>query len=130
MKLYNDEECSKKEERLFISLILIMAAILIAISITKCNAQSKARVDTIAIEYNCIKNYIVDDKQAKPKIYVVYKDSINDIEEIISMSMSTYEYVCNCIQYRIRPTLGIRLRNGQITSIVKYRTTYVRRRRL
>lgn len=95
---------------------------ILLLCVTVCNAQ-KAVVDTIKCNNDCIKNIIEIPSNNKTgvKIFVIYQDKNYDIDELIPISKSVYDYIQTCNQYGITPNLGIRVRNGQITSIVKYK---------
>jgi hypothetical protein len=42
-----------------------------------------------------------------------------NIQDIIPVSKTVYEYIRTAVEYGIQPELGIRLRDGNITSIIK-----------
>lgn len=104
---------------------LIVLAILIFISI-KCHGQrTTAVVDTIPCKIECIHKFITEPtKSGGERIYAVYNDIRNDVSDLIPVSQSVYKYIKLCELNAIKPKLGIRLRNGQITSIVKYKQHY------
>lgn len=112
---------------LVIGLLLILA-LMFTISAT---AQTKN--DTIPCNVECIKDYVVTvtDKGTK-KVYAIYDDDAYDIHDLIPVSNSTYDYILRCKDNHIQPNLGIKFRNGQISSLCRYKHTYlvVKRRRL
>ena len=59
------------------------------------------------------------------KYMAVYVDKSVGFSEIIPVSKSVVDYINVCKQFSIEPTLGIRLRNGVITSIVRYKIKFV-----
>lgn len=94
---------------------------------SKCHAQQKAAIDTMACKVECIKQ-IVQKPSANGKTVkylAVYVDKSAGFSEIIPISKSVVDYISTCKQFSIEPTLGIRLRNGVITSIVRYKIKFV-----
>ena len=94
---------------------------------SKCRAQQKAAIDTMACKVECIKQ-IVQKPSANGKTVkymAVYVDKSAGFSEIIPISKSVVDYISTCKQFSIEPTLGIRLRNGVITSIVRYKIKFV-----
>ena len=94
---------------------------------SKCRAQQKAAIDTMTCKVECIKQIVqkpsVNGKTVK---YLgVYVDKSAGYSEIIPISKSVVDYISTCKQFSIEPTLGIRLRNGVITSIVRYKIKFV-----
>ena len=93
----------------------------------KCQAQQKAVIDTMTCKVECIKQ-IVQKPSANGKTVkymAVYVDKSAGFSEIIPISKSVVDYIGTCKQFSIEPTLGIRLRNGVITSIVRYKIKFV-----
>ena len=99
-------------------------------AVSKCNAQStqKAQIDTMSCNITCIDKY-VEEKTSNGKVryYAVYNDTKNDISELIPVSQSVMSYIKLCSENSIRPSLGIKLKNGQIQSLIKYKAKYIRR---
>ena len=94
---------------------------------SKCNAQQKAAIDTMTCKVECIKQ-IVQKPSANGKTVkymAVYVDKSAGFSEIIPISKNVVDYISTCKQFSIEPTLGIRLRNGVITSIVRYKIKFV-----
>ena len=93
----------------------------------KCQAQQKAAIDTMVCKVECIKQ-IVQKPSANGKTVkymAVYVDKSAGFSEIIPISKSVVDYISTCKQFSLEPTLGIRLRNGVITSIVRYKIKFV-----
>ena len=94
---------------------------------SKCHAQQKAAIDTMVCKVECIKQIVqkpsVNGKTVK--YLAVYVDKSAGFSEIIPISKSVVDYIGTCKQFSIEPTLGIRLRNGVITSIVRYKIKFV-----
>ena len=95
--------------------------ILLALSVTHCHAQTKqpAKIDTISCNNTAIKKFVSKDNGKTVKVYVVYNDEKTGISDIIPVSKSVYEYIETCRENGIKPSLGIRLRNGNISGIIK-----------
>ena len=94
---------------------------------SKCQAQQKAEIDTMVCKVECIKQIVqkpsVNGKTVK--YMAVYVDKSAGFSEIIPISKSVVDYIDTCKQFSLEPTLGIRLRNGVITSIVRYKIKFV-----
>lgn len=111
-----------------------VAATIIAIIIMlvgqKCSAQTKAQYDTIYCNVECIKKFSFEQKDCskKRKIYAVYVDEKNNILDLIPVSESVYSYVALCKSNGIRPSLGIKLRNGEIYSLIKVKPKYIKKK--
>ena len=108
-------------------LIAIVVIMILLFMTSKCRAQQKAAIDTMACKVECIKQ-IVQKPSANGKTVkylAVYVDKSAEFSEIIPISKSVVDYISTCKQFSIEPTLGIRLRNGAITSIVRYKIKFV-----
>ena len=77
----------------------------------------------------CIKQIVQqpNDNGKAVKYLAAYIDKSVGFSEIIPISKSVVDYINTCKQFSIEPTLGIRLRNGVITSIVRYKIKFVRK---
>lgn len=100
---------------------LVLIAVVLAIFPIRCKAQ-----DTIPCRNECIQKVLEFPtvKGDRTKLYVVYVDEKNDIQDLIPVSRSVYDYMNLCKDNGVKPTLGIRIKNGQIVSIVKYKRKY------
>ena len=108
-------------------LIAIIVIMILLFMTSKCNAQQKAAIDTMTCKVECIKK-IVQKPSANGKTVkylAVYVDKSAGFSEIIPISKNVVDYISTCKQFSIEPTLGIRLRNGVITSIVRYKIKFV-----
>ena len=108
-------------------LIAIIVIMILLFMTSKCRAQQKAAIDTMTCKVECIKQ-IVQKPSANGKTVkylAVYVDKSAGFSEIIPISKSVVDYISTCKQFSIEPTLGIRLRNGVITSIVRYKIKFV-----
>lgn len=109
------------------SLIALVVIIILLLLTSKCHAQQKAEIDTMVCKVECIKQ-IVQKPSANGKnvkYMAVYIDKTAGFSEIIPISKSVVDYINVCKQFSVEPTLGIRLRNGVITSIVRYKIKFV-----
>ena len=124
VKLY--EKPDKHNPGPLIALIII---ILLLLMTSKCNAQQKAAIDTMVCKVECIKQIAQQPSSngKNVKYMAVYIDKSAGFSEIIPVSKSIVDYINTCKQFSIEPTLGIRLRNGVITSIVRYKIKFVRK---
>ena len=108
-------------------LIAIIVIMILLFMTSKCRAQQKAVIDTMVCKVECIKQ-IVQKPSANGKTVkymAVYVDKSAGFSEIIPISKNVVDYIDTCKQFSIEPTLGIRLRNGVITSIVRYKIKFV-----
>lgn len=124
VKLY--EKPDKQNPGPLIAIVIIVILLLLT---SKCQAQQKAAIDTMVCKVECIKQ-IVQQPNANGetvKYLAAYIDKSAGFSEIIPISKSVVDYINTCKQFSIEPTLGIRLRNGVITSIVRYKIKFVRK---
>ena len=109
-------------------IIAIIVIIILLTSTAKCHAADPVKVDTMVCKTECIKQ-IVKKPSANGKsvkLYAVYVDNSIKFSEIIPISKSVVDYIETCKQFSIKPTLGIRLRNGVVSSIVRYKIKFVK----
>ena len=109
------------------TLIALVVIILLLLLTSKCHAQQKAAIDTMVCKVECIKQIVQQPSSngKTVKYMAVYVDKSAGFSEIISVSKSVVDYINVCKQFSVEPTLGIRLRNGVITSIVRYKIKFV-----
>ena len=108
--------------------LIALAVIVILLLLTsKCHAQQKAAIDTMVCKVECIKQIVQQPSSngKTVKYMAVYIDKNIGFSEIIPVSKSVVDYINVCKQFSVEPTLGIRLRNGVITSIVRYKIKFV-----
>ena len=108
-------------------LIAIIVIMILLFMTSKCHAQQKAAIDTMACKVECIKQ-IVQKPSANGKTVkylALYVDKSAGFSEVIPISKSVVDYINTCKKFSLEPTLGIRLRNGVITSIVRYKIKFV-----
>lgn len=110
-------------------LIAIVIIVMLLLMTSKCHAQQKAAIDTMVCKVECIKQIVQQPSSngKTVKYMAVYIDKSAGFSEIIPISKSVVDYINTCKQFSIEPTLGIRLRNGVITSIVRYKIKFVRK---
>ena len=121
VKLYEEPDHSSGP------LIAIVVIITLLLMTSKCHAQQKAVIDTMTCKVECIKQIVQKPSSngKTVKYMAVYVDKSAGFSEIIPISKSVVDYISTCKQFSIEPTLGIRLRNGVITSIVRYKIKFV-----
>lgn len=109
-------------------IVFLFISLLVA---TSCFAQQKQEVqlDTMVCKVNCIDKFceVPTANGKSTRIYAVYNDSSLGISELIPVSKSVYTYIQTCKANGLKPTLGIKLRNGQISSIIRYKQIFVRK---
>ena len=109
---------------LFIAIVVVAMLLLLT---SKCHAQQKAVIDTMTCKVEYIKQIVQQPSSngKTVKYMAVYVDKSAGFSEIIPISKSVVDYINVCKQFSVEPTLGIRLRNGVITSIVRYKIKFV-----
>lgn len=107
-------------------IIAIVVIIILLLMTSKCHAQ-KAVIDTMVCKVECIKQIVQQPSSngKTVKYLAAYIDKSAGFSEIIPISKSVVDYINTCKRFSIEPTLGIRLRNGVITSIVRYKIKFV-----
>lgn len=90
------------------------------------NPTRAQKLDTLQINPSCIEKVIQKQTPKTVRYYAVYNDS--DISELIPISKTVLEYMQTCKENGLRPNLGIKFKDGQIVSIIKYKKTYVKTR--
>lgn len=122
VKLY--EKPDKHSPGPLIALVIVIILLLLT---SKCHAQQKAVIDTMACKVECIKQIVQKPSSngKTVKYMAVYIDKSAGFSEIIPISKSVVDYINVCREFSLEPTLGIRLRNGVITSIVRYKIKFV-----
>ena len=110
-------------------LIALIVIIILLLLTSKCHAQQKAAIDTMVCKVECIKQIVQQPSSngKTVKYMAVYVDKSVRFSEIIPISKSVVDYINVCKQFSVEPTLGIRLRNGVITSIIRYKIKFVRK---
>lgn len=107
-------------------LIALVVIVILLLLTSKCHAQQKVAIDTMVCKVECIKQIVQQPSNGKTVKYMaVYVDKSAGFSEIIPVSKSVVDYINVCKQFSVEPTLGIRLRNGVITSIVRYKIKFV-----
>lgn len=124
------ERKNKADETRDVSPIIwiIIAVILMILGAATCCAQKQqADIDTVICKVQCIQKYIPHTTKSGNVSYkVIYIDKEAGVQEIIPVSKSVYQYIQECKEYGFEPQLGIKLRNGEISSIIRLKTKYRR----
>ena len=120
--LYNDPDDHHKGDRVWFIVFIII--LLLGLAVT-CSGQTRripAHVDTVYCNPMYIHKYVqIEGSTGKVRTYAIYKDTKNNIQELIPVSKTVLGYIKLCEQNGIQPSLGIRIRNGQISSIIRYK---------
>lgn len=123
VKLY--EEPDNHGTGWVIALIIVVLMLFVT---AKCHAADPVKVDTMICKTECIQKIV---QQTSPKgtvhYYAVYNDPSIKFSEIIPVPKTVFEYIQMCKQYSIKPTLGIKLRNGVVSSIIRYKIKFVKK---
>lgn len=94
----------------------------IVMSSLECTAQSTknpAIYDTIPCTMDCVKK-IVEVPNASgtnTRLYAAFESS--QFSDLIPISKTVYNYIMTCNQNGLTPKIGIKLKNGEVSSIVK-----------
>ena len=120
--------CEKPDNHNSGWIIAIIIIMMLLISTAKCHAADPVKIDTMLCKTECIQK-IIQQTSTKGTIryYAVYNDPSIKFSEIIPISKSVMEYMQLCKQYSIKPTLGIKLRNGVVSGIIRYKIKFVKR---
>jgi hypothetical protein len=105
----------------WIGLVLL---VFLFLGVKKCTAKSV--YDTIPCRNECIQKFAYKQTKNGNKVYAVYTDEKNNILDFIPVSESVYNYIMLCKENKIAPQLGIKLRDGEIYSIIKLKRRYVK----
>ena len=107
---------------------LIILLFIFMLFVTRACAQT-AQYDTAAIKYQNIERIVsqTTDK-GTTRYYAVYNDKQENISELIPVSKTVLMYIDVCKQNHIEPSLAIRLKNGIIVGLIRYKTKYVVKR--
>lgn len=100
---------------------VVLICVLFFLSKCHAHAQKNATIDTIPCKVECIQKYITKSTEKSVRIYAVYNDRQSGIADIIPVSKSVYEYIVLCQDNGIKPSLGLRIRNNQIASIIRFK---------
>ena len=113
----------------WVGILFVLMALSLMLVTSKACAQTRSRIDTVACKVECIKRFVfVPSKTTnRTKTYVIYDDAQNDISDLIPVSDSVCAYIQECAKAGIKPNLGIKLRNGQIVSIIRYKPRYIKK---
>lgn len=122
----------KKKEKLepgfWVGLTIVL--VLYACSLTRCEAKTEHVIDTVRCNPVHIVKYVTKSTEKTTRIYAVYVDKTNSISELIPVSKTTWEYITVCRENGINPSLGIRLVDGRISSLVRIKYKYYVKRKV
>lgn len=108
--------------------IAIVIVIMMLFCTAKCHAADPVRVDTMVCKTECIQKIIQKtSSKGTVRYYAVYNDPSIKFSEIIPISKTVMDYIEMCKQNSIKPTLGIKLRNGVVSTIIRYKVKFVRK---
>ena len=109
-------------------IIAIVIIIMLLISTAKCHAADPVKVDTMLCKTECIQKIIQKtSSKGTVRYYAVYNDPSIKFSEIIPISKTVMDYLEMCKQNSIRPNIGIKLRNGVVSTIIRYKVKFVRK---
>lgn len=108
--------------------IAIVMVVMMLFCTAKCHAADPVKVDTMVCKTECIQKIIQKtSSKGTVRYYAVYNDPSIKFAEIIPISKTVMDYIEMCNQNSIRPTLGIKLRNGVVSTIIRYKVRFVRK---
>lgn len=125
IKQYNMQEDPNKGNNAAVLIGIIIICLLIMCT-HRCSAQTSVKVDTMVCKIECIKKILEQPTSSgkSSRYFAVYVDDEAGFSEIIPVSKSVCGYINNCKAYKIHPNLGIVLKNGVISSIVRYKIKF------
>lgn len=108
---------------------LLILSFIFMLFVTRACAQT-AQYDTAIVKYQNIERIVsqTTDKGAV-RYYAVYNDKQENISELIPVSKTVLSYINACKQNQIEPSLAIRLKNGIIVGLIRYKTKYIVKRK-
>lgn len=108
---------------------LLILLFIFMLFVTRACAQT-AQYDTAIVKYQNIERIVsqTSDKGAV-RYYAVYNDKQENISELIPVSKTVLSYINACKQNQIEPSLAVRLKNGIIVGLIRYKTKYIVRRK-
>lgn len=108
---------------------LLILLFIFMLFVTRACAQT-AQYDTAIVKYQNIERIVsqTSDKGAV-RYYAVYNDKQENISELIPVSKTVLSYINACKQNQIEPSLAIRLKNGIIVGLIRYKTKYIVKRK-
>lgn len=108
-------------------LLYVVFLFTLLIGMARCTKASAAIPKTVSLD-TCHVNiesiqgfYIKTNDKGKESYLMVYDDPRQNIDDLIPVSQSVYEYIMTCSAMKIAPHLGIVFRNNQPTRVIKYR---------
>lgn len=88
----------------------------------KSTQQTEAKMDTIALDYSQIQNIFqkASSTGKSVKYYVVY--TYKGEQDITTTGKSVLDYIEICKEAKISPRLALKVKDGQVVSIIKAKT--------
>lgn len=116
----------KNNQGCAIAFIVMIICLLAWGSVKGCaqtTTKQPAVYDTIQIDNSSIKKYCtITNKNGKEQTYAVLVNG--ETEELVSVSQTVSAYINLCKENGIKPSLALKLRNGQISSIIRFKNKY------
>lgn len=113
-----------------IGLVMVLLLLLITATSQRCKAQQQkpaAQIDTMICHNQCIEKFVTTTTSTgKVKYFAVINCNHYDVHDLVPVYANVMDYISTCKQYGIEPTLALRLRNGVITNVIRYKSRYVK----
>lgn len=90
------------------------------------NPTRAQKLDTIRIDVNNIEKIIEKSTPKSVRYYAVYKDA--NVSDIVPIGKTVIEYIQLYKQNGIKPSIGLKLKDGRIVSIIKIPKKYAKAR--
>lgn len=103
---------------------ILACAIIFSTCMSAQTTKTTAVYDTIRIEYENIVKLTQPNEKGSCKAVIQYPDGDR---ELVNVSKSVRDYILLCEENKIRPLLGLKLRNGVSSSIIKLSKKFTRR---
>lgn len=103
------------------SVIFCLLVLLICLfgCVQSCSAKDGDVLDTIPAKVECITKIVTKETTKSERYFAVYIDKQQDIVELIYIPKSVKEYIEECKNNGLPARIGIKLKNGEIQSIVR-----------
>lgn len=110
------------KEAIYIWLLLLIAICVV----DKCSAQTKtiAVYDTICIRAQQVEKLTKPNEKGSCQAVVNFDGKT---KELVNVSKSVREYILMCKEENIEPNLAIKLRNGIVSSLIRFRPKFKKR---
>ena len=118
------ETRNKLEPGFWIGIVIILVLLLCVCLRSPAQTRQPATYDTICCNYAAIKKYVEKSTPKTVRVYAVYDDVRTGISDIIFVTKPALDYISICKENGIEPSLVIRLKNGEVYSIIKLPKKY------